>query len=189
MRMDQRLRGNSIDFESEQFKVSDSTGQSTLWGTFGSEPLAPEGEQSANGSYLSPPLSLSSDGDASQVPDRCLSLDNVYDGSCWSALGLSEWVPAWVGANVPCAANASCRTTNTTVPPWTQSFLASSGWGPQRGCWSIGLQVCDASSYTPPEPLASASRLDQLRFSRYAYVSYTIFCKHIPADFTQATLR
>ncbi len=180
MRIDQPLRGDFIGFESEHFTVSDFAGQSTLWGASGSQPLAPTGEQSTNGSFLSPPLSLSSDGDASQIPDRCLSLDSVYNGDCWSALGLSEWVPAWVTANIPCAAKASCQTTNTTVPPWTSSFLARSGWGPQRGCWHVGFDACEPSSYTPPVPPAGISRPERLLFSRYAYVSYTIYCKQIP---------
>ncbi len=175
MRLDQPLRGLHKGIESEHFIVADAVSPSLFWQQNGSTPLDPSGKQSTYGSASSPALSLPTDGDATQFPDQCLALDKHFEAGCWSALQLSDWIPEGVKANTPCAIDASCQTTNSTIPPWTQAFLASSDWGSNRGCWYIGFGSCTDSVYMAPR--TAENRQDRLLFSRYAYTSYTIYCK------------
>ena len=178
MKMYQPLRGMNAGFESEHFTVADSISPSLFWQQNGSTPLNPNEGQPANSSApnpLSPALSLYTDSDAAQFPDKCLSLDNHFEGDCWSALQLSKWIPQWVQANILCAIDATCQTASSTVPPWTQTFLASAGWGPNRECWYIGSESCANTVYVAPRK--AENRQDRLLFARYAYTSYTIYCR------------
>ena len=111
------------------------------------------------------------DDDLTGVDNACLNppLDqNPYYEHCWSALGLSQWIPKWIDVSFP-------RGIENTSTLWTTRLLreveiTTCGVVPNPGCSALKDYCQPAATYIEPQ----CGQRDMLSNSRRRYVSYAI---------------